>query len=350
MKTLWSYLARGLIVVVSVSCGTSAVNSTPMPAENSPVPQIEPSATEKPPTPPTVTALTTTSLSVEFVWSFNGGETPFFYPSGIAIDSQGNLYVADTRNQRIVKIDPNGQFLAQWGSAGDGTGQFVSPTGVAVDEEDHVYVTEAGYDRVQKFDSEGTFLAQWGGSGSRDPAGYPTNLAVDGQGNLFITDHKNIRIKKLGSAGEFLTEWGGQGTQEGQFSAIGSVAVDAEGNVFVNDLENNQVTITKFNNNGNFLTKWRELTCEFPREAAAPAQIGGAGGMWVDLQGNLYVADLAQGRICRFDQSGTFVGGWGEKGLEPGQLLAPTDIVGDNTGSLYVLDYSSGQVQKFQLK
>ncbi|MBI4738418.1 hypothetical protein HY772_02450, partial [Candidatus Woesearchaeota archaeon] len=342
MKSLRGYTFFAFLLVLVMGCGTLGTSSTPVPA-------IESTSTVAPSLPPTETP-DTASPSPQFVWSFNGGETPFFYPSGIAIDSQNNLYIADTRNHRIVKIDSDGQFITQWGSAGEGQGQFISPTGVAVDTQDKVYVTEAGYNRVQKFDSEGKFLTQWGGSGGRDQSGYPTNIAVDGQGNVFITDAKNLRFQKLYGTGKKLAEWGGQGNEDGQFTAIGFVAVDAEGNVFVNDLESNKVTISKFDNAGNFLTKWSSLTCGFTRQAVSPAEIGGAGGMWFDPQGSLYTADLSWGRICIFDASGSFKGGWGEKGLQPGQLLAPTGIVGDNAGNIYVLDYSSGQVQKFSTK
>jgi DNA-binding beta-propeller fold protein YncE len=191
----------------------------------------------------------------------------------------------------------------------------------------------------------------WGSSGTGDGQfNEPSGLAVDGQNQIFVVDRKNSRLQKFDSSGTFLAQWGGQGDQDGQFQGIGFAAVDSQGNVYVNDLANNRVTVSKFDNNGQFLSKSVDLTCDFQRETFAPGEVGAAGGMWVDLEGNLYLADFAQGRICEFDQNGTFISGWGEKGIEAGQLLAPIGIVGDNTGSFYVLDYSSGQVQKFQVK
>ena len=330
MKTLRNYLIIALLSILAMSCGGSVKGSTPAPTE-----------------PPA----NMTTITAKVVWSFNGGETTFFYPSGIAIDSQGNVYVTDTRNGRVVKIDPKGQFLSEFGSNGGGAGQFTLPAGVALDGEDNVYVADSGNHRIQKFDSNGIFLTMWGSFGNGEGQfSEPSNIAVDGQGQVFVVDRQNFNIQKFDSNGRFIASWGGKGEKEGQFVGIGFIAVDPQGNIYASDFQNNRLTMTRFDNSGQFLTKWEQLTCKFQRETVSPHEIGGAGGMWFDPQGSLYVADLSWGRICQFDPNGIFLGGWGEKGIEPGQFQAPIGVVGDGAGNIYVLDYSSGQVQKFGIK
>ena len=90
------------------------------------------------------------------------GDDQFDSPNSVAVDLAGNIYVADTANNRIQKFDSNGNYLTQWGGFGTGDGQFNSPRGVAVDTAGNVYVVEYENNRIQKFDSSGTFLFMWG--------------------------------------------------------------------------------------------------------------------------------------------------------------------------------------------
>src|SRR5688572_20151687 len=116
--------------------------------------------------------------------------------------------------------------------AGDqtGPGQFDSPFGVAVDAEGNVYVADTGNHRIQKLSAAGQPLAQWGGPGHFMQ---PLGLALDDQGNVYVADTGNDRIQKLSSAGEPLAVWGGPGTGPGQFASPTGVAVDRQGNVYV---------------------------------------------------------------------------------------------------------------------
>jgi len=131
--------------------------------------------------------------------SYGSGDGQFFYPFGVAVDSAGNVYVADSYNYRIQKFDAGGTYLAKWGSYGAGEGQFSGPWDVAVDSAGNVYVADTGNDRIQKFDAGGTFLAQWGSYGEGEGQfSYPSGLAVDGAGNVYVADSWNHRIQKFG--------------------------------------------------------------------------------------------------------------------------------------------------------
>lgn len=127
----------------------------------------------------------------------------FSSPSGVAVDGQANVYVADSGNHRIQKLSPAGEPLAQWGSEGSGPGQFREPAGVAVDGQGNVYVADSGNHRIQKLSPSGEPLAQWGSKGS-GPGQFqnPQGVAVGRDGNVYVVDRGNGRIQKLTVAGQ----------------------------------------------------------------------------------------------------------------------------------------------------
>jgi hypothetical protein len=169
---------------------------------------------------------------------------------GIAVDSSGNLYVADFGNNRVEKFTSDGNYITQWGFYGSGNGQFNGPWSVAVDFSGGVYVADFGTNRIQKFDYSGGYLAQWGSSGSGDGQfNEPYGLAVDSSGNLYVADSGNSRVEKFTSNGNYITQFA-----KGQLSYPLGVAVDSSGNVYVADTGNN--CIRKFSSDGKYLTQW----------------------------------------------------------------------------------------------
>ena len=126
---------------------------------------------------------------------------------------------------------------------GTADGQFSSPEGIAVDSSGNVYVADTYCHRVQKFDSNGTFLTKWGSYGIIDGKfSYVYSVTVDSSGNVYVVDRNdNDRIQKFDSNGVFITKWGFYGTADGQFSGPSGVAVDSSGNVYVTDTGNNRI-------------------------------------------------------------------------------------------------------------
>jgi probable HAF family extracellular repeat protein len=272
--------------------------------------------------------------------SFGTGDGQFSEPWGVAVDSAGNIYVADMFNNRIQKFDSAGNFLAKWGSYGTGSGEFDEPMGVAVDSAENVYVADRWNNRIQKFDSAGNFLAKWGSYGNGDGQFfYPLGVAVDSEGNVYVTDG-NVRVQKFDSAGNFLAKIGSYGTGDGQFvQQPYGVAVDSAGNLYVSETVSNR--IQKFDSAGNFLAKWGSY-------GTGSGEFDGPMGVAVDSAGNVYVADIDNLRIQKFSASGVYLTQWGSLGSGDGQFQYPRRVAVDNTGNIYVADSGNNRIQKFR--
>ncbi len=107
-------------------------------------------------------------------------EDQFLFPTHVAVDLDGYLYVSDTGQARIVKFDPRGKIVDQIGSRGLGFGQFVRPKGIAVDREDRLYVVDAAFENVQIFDRDGALLLPFGGPGDHPGSMMlPAKVAID---------------------------------------------------------------------------------------------------------------------------------------------------------------------------
>jgi DNA-binding beta-propeller fold protein YncE len=108
------------------------------------------------------------------------GEAEFIFPTNLTVDSDGNIYVSDTLNYRIQKVDAEGNPLMEIGSAGDGLGQFARPKGVAVDREGRLYAVDAAFSNVQIFNPEGQLLLVLGGAGGEPGKMYlPAKVKID---------------------------------------------------------------------------------------------------------------------------------------------------------------------------
>ncbi|MEW6247515.1 MAG: 6-bladed beta-propeller [Nitrospirota bacterium] len=269
----------------------------------------------------------------------------FSSPTGIALDNDGNIYVADTDNHSIQKFDKDGKFIARWGGEpSQEEGLFYYPRGLAIGPDGEVYVADSGNNRVQKFDSDGNCMHAWGRFGfawrGADLGKFdvPWGIATDKEGNIYVSDTSNSRIQKFKSDGTPLLKWGRDGSFDGAFFFPRGVAVDFVGNIFVADEGNNR--IQKFDARGSFLTKWG-------REGSGPGQFKAPWGVACDALGNVYVVDSGNHRIQKFDGNGTFLCAWGNRGKTEGQLNFPSGIAVDKEGCVYVVDSGNNRVLKY---
>jgi DNA-binding beta-propeller fold protein YncE len=191
--------------------------------------------------------ITVCTLNEEFIREFGSyGEDDgqFVWPTGIALDGEGRVYVTDEWLNRISIFDKDGNFLRKWGQLGSGDGQLQGPAGIAIDANGTVFVVDSKNHRVQKFSLDGRYLGQFGSFGSA-PGQFnlPWGIALDKDGMVYIADWRNDRIQKLTPDGRCLATFGQSGRGIGQFNRPSGVAVDQDGEIYVADRQNDRVQI-----------------------------------------------------------------------------------------------------------
>jgi DNA-binding beta-propeller fold protein YncE len=168
------------------------------------------------------------------MWGMDGtGVDQFQGPRGLAVDGdKGILYVADTLNDRISKWTLNGVHIGYFGRSGTGPGEFDSPYDVACGSTS-VYVADTENNRIQQFALNGRFLRQWNHSAGGSTLLWPPALTVAPNGTVFVCDGDNNRIVQYSATGGLITTFGRFGSGPGEFDMPGGVAVDAVGRVYV---------------------------------------------------------------------------------------------------------------------
>ncbi|HUI57792.1 MAG TPA: protease pro-enzyme activation domain-containing protein [Bryobacteraceae bacterium] len=306
-------------------------------------------------------------------YSGDGGAAPnarLGYPAGVAVDGAGNLYIADTINERIRKVNVAGTIITIAGSgdvgySGDGgpapSAHFYGPEGVALDASGNVYVTDSGNARIRVVSASGVVTTLVGGSigdggwGVFGALNQPYGVARDNAGNTYIADAYNNRVRKVSANGAISTVAGtgalgfagdnGPATSAKLFYPTG-VALDASGNLYIADTNNSR--IRKVDGSGNITTVAGNGMFGYSGDGgpAAVAQLGSPYGLAVDAGGNLYISDgnynvvrkVAGGTIATVAGNGT-LGYSGDGGAAlSATMRGPWGLAVDGSGNLYIAD------------
>ncbi len=342
--------------------------------------------------PPTVATLTLSTIAGTGMSGYNGDgpatSANLSSPEGVAADAAGNVYIADTAADRIRKVAAGTGVIST--VAGTGVGGFSGeggpatsarvngPSGMAVDTAGNVYFADYYNQRVRKITVATGILSTVAGNGVPGFLGdggaataaelyYPTAVAVDGAGNLYIADSNNNRIRKVTAGTSFITTIAGNGTAGiggdgglgplAQLNNPQGVAVDAAGNVYIADTNNYRVRkvtagtgiITTLAGNG---------IGGYDGEAklATLARLYVPTGVAADSGGNVYIADRNNQRIRKVSAATGFIttvvgdaysdyGGDGGAG-SAGQLNYPYGVAVDSTGNVYIADTNNYRVRK----
>jgi len=259
-------------------------------------------------------------------------------PSGVAIDSKGNVWVADTGHDRIQEFDSEGKFIQEFGAFGSASGLFSEPQGIAIDPEGDVWVADTGNYRLQEFNAKGEFLRTVGSQGAGNVKfSKPQGIVVDSKDNIWVADTGNSRIQELNSKGEFVRKFGTLGPENGQLSKPQGIALDSKGNVWVADTGNSRVQA--FDAEGKYLSK-------FASKGAENGQLTEPQGVALDAEGHVWAADTGNNRIQEFNAEGKFVAKTEGAGNEDGQLSKPGGVAIDAKGNVWVADNVNDRIQE----
>lgn len=303
-------------------------------------------------------------------------------PRGIVFDSDGNLYISDTDGNRVRKVDhATGEIMTV---AGNGTRGYSGDSGPAISAQlsepmglafraGELYIADSANSRVRKVDAMGKITTvagtmSYGFSGDLGPATSaelqgPSGLAFDSNGNLYIADSANNRIRRVDTSG-YISTVAGTGTAgysgDGGLAASAElshpldVAFDGNGNLYISDMLNSSIRmIDTFGKIGTVAGLGSQ---GYPMDGAqADAYgLGSPCGLAFDLEGNLYVSDCLYARVYRIDTSGilTFVAGnsssffGGDGGLATvAGINFPNDVAIDGNGTLYIADTGNNRIR-----
>lgn len=301
-------------------------------------------------------------------------------PEDISTGPDNSLFIADTGNAVIRKVGKDGVISTVSGSGGQGIGgdgvaikiPMISPFGVAVNSGGDIFVAEVGSNRIRKIDSKGNITTAVGdgmqgfaGDGAAPATArlsLPTSVAVDAGGNLYFADSLNYRVRKLagstvstiaGNGGISRSGDGGAATSAQLNTPLG-VAVDSAGNIYIADTFNNVVRRVASNGIISVFAGTGTAGSSGDGGAATSAQLSGPQGVAVDASGSVYIADTQNNRVRKVGGgtistiAGTGTGGFAGDGgaATAAQLKAPFSVAVDTAGNVYIAEFSNNRVRK----
>jgi len=311
-------------------------------------------------------------------------------PQGIAVDSAGNIYIADSANNRVRIVSGgiintfagNGSF-----SQGGGPGQnndggpatnalLHIPMGVAVDKSGNVYIADTANNSIREVTTDGIINTITGdtypgyngdaGNAAGGEVNHPSDVAVDSSGNIYISDTNNARIRQITTAGIINTfagsgsiGWAGDGAAATSttvyLTAPIGITLDSSGNLYI--VENGDSRIRKVDTKGIISTIAGNGTAGFSGDGspAVKAEMNFPTGIAVDSSGSLYIADFQNLRVRKIDSSGNIAtvagngvlsfSGDGSPALSA-QMNTPQGVTVDTAGNLYIADTNNNVVRK----
>jgi uncharacterized protein (TIGR03437 family) len=298
------------------------------------------------------------------------------FPKGVAVDSNGNIYIGDALNERIRKVSGgiittiggNGLFKVSGDGGPSTSATLESPAGVTVDSSGNIYIADTGNNRIRKVSgglittivgSEAGFSGDGAAAISATLYG-PHAIAVDSAGNLYIADSYNSRIRKVSNgsivtvAGNGVADSTGDGglaTNAAIKSPVG-VAVDSAGNLYITDKDSHRIRKVS---NGIITTVAGNGSPGFSGDGgpATNASLNQPYGIAVDSAGSLYIADVNNSRIRKVSGgiittvAGNGVAGFaGDGGAATNAALNPSGVAVDSVGNIYSFEIASGRIRK----
>ncbi len=277
--------------------------------------------------------------------SEGAGSGQFRAPRDVAVDAKGDLWVADSGNDRIEEFSPAGAFIRQFGSEGGANGQLEDPTALAIDAKGDVWVADSNNDRIEEFSEAGKYIRKVGKEGTKNGQfEYPEGIAVDAKGDVWVSDTWNGRVQEFSPEGKFIRVVGSKGSGPGQLELPEGIAIGPGGNVWVLDWWTDRVE--EFDEMGKYLR-------QFGSEGQEAGQFEEPNGLEVDGEGDIWVIDgdgfSVNNRVEEFNEAGEYITQFGSTGAGPGQFsfAEPDGLAVDSNGNIWVADGGNDRVERW---
>lgn len=292
-------------------------------------------------------------LTANKIWGSEGSAPgQFLSPRALAVGPDGSVFVADSRNHRIQKFDADGNLI--WTTGAFGTidnntaqpGQFNEPWGVGVGPDGSVYVADTWNHRVQKLDANGQFVMMWGRFGqgeSIDSFWGPRAVVVDNTGRVFVADTGNKRVAVFDDQGRPLSTIGLAGSDPGQLDEPVGLAIRDDGTLFVADTWNLRIQAFQAPEGTDDFVFVRE----WPISGWYGQSVENKPYLALDNRGRLYVSDPEGYRILVFDANGQFLTTWGDFGGTDSSFALVSGVAIGPDGSIYVSDAGNNRLMRF---
>jgi RHS repeat-associated protein len=260
-------------------------------------------------------------------------------PEAVAFGPEGDAWVIDQNNNRIVRFTSTGGFVASYGSAGKGSGQYKNAWGIAINQKTgNVYVADTENNRVQELNNEGVFVREWGEHGTGETQfDEPDAVTIDAAGHVWVANWEDDRVQEFSETGTFMRAFGAKGTANGDFEHPTGL-VFSQGMLYVVDHGNKRVE--QFSTSGSV-----EYTGQFGVAGKVTGQLEGPWGVGAaPVTGDLFVVDEANDKVVEYSPAGKELGQVGWLGTGSNEFEGPTGIAVNAAGSLYVADPGNNRI------
>jgi DNA-binding beta-propeller fold protein YncE len=275
----------------------------------------------------------------EAIWCETGnGPGQVVYPRGIAYSKGDDTFFIVDRLARIQHLTHKGEYINEW----EMPHQFGKPVGLTVGPDGNLWVPDTHNHRVVEYTPQGKEIREWGGLGNAPGQFiYPTDVAFDSKGRIFISEYgDHDRISVFDSNAKYLYEIGRFGQGDGEFSRPQSMVIDTDDTIYVTDASNHRICV--FKTDGTFIRN-------MGRCGSRPGEFRFPYGLDMSRDGNLIVCEFGNNRVQKIDKhTGRALAVWGAAGRDPGQLAYPWGVAVDKRNRVVAVDAGNNRLQVFE--
>jgi hypothetical protein len=275
------------------------------------------------------------SAEPELVWGRRGVQNgDLVKPRAVAIDARDRLYVVDF-TARIQVYDRDGNYLGPtWTTPDYRAGR---PSGLSIDRDGNLLVADSHYNCLRTYSPAGELLRSFDNP-APGRSGYVSDAVQDDDGFYYLAESGwQERIVKCDASGKLVSAWGSDGTEPGQFSRVRALCLGPEGLLYAADSCNHRIQV--FRRDGQLVRCFGEMGTE-------PGQLRFPYDLAFNHRGELYVVEWGNHRVQKFTAEGVSLGCWGGPGHEPGRLHSPWALGVDSRGRVHVIDSENHRVQR----